>query len=253
MLDGQYTSMTNYAHHKLKEIGIRGVFSGFALSLTKDSLGYGLFFCSFEYIKQQAYYNFLSTYCGASLSSSQPHFYHHYRRHHTDNIDELPVIRPHWALEPSFLLLAGATASFVSASVFHPLTRVQNVHYSRLESIDYAKSTIPDYVVSSRPLNLKGGSNNRILPIIDSIWYKIQRGWIFKNLVAYRDTFKDCQTLAMKKQGWRRWLYARYWASTIRQTPSTSVALIVFELMRRKFGEESGEMSIVHDGFRILL
>jgi len=234
--------MTNYAHHKLKEIGIRGVFSGFVLSLTKDSLGYGLFFCSFEYIKQQAYYNFLSRYYGSQQQN------HPYRRIYS-HIDELPLIRPHWALEPSFLLLAGATASFASSSVFHPLTRVQNIHYSRLETIDYAKSTIPGFELSQhqrqRLLEKKMG-------MVGNIWCTIQRGWVFKNLVAYRDTFRDIQTLA-RKQGWRRWLYANYWASTIRQTPSTSVALIVFELMRRKFGEESGEMSIVHDGFRVLL
>ena len=36
-------------------------------------------------------------------------------------------------------------------------------------------------------------------------------------------------------------------------TPSTAAALIVFELVRRKFGEEIGLASIQHDGFEIVL
>ena len=41
--------------------------------------------------------------------------------------------------------------------------------------------------------------------------------------------------------------------NTVRQVPSTSAGLIVFELMRRKYAFESEEIRIEKDGFDILL
>jgi hypothetical protein len=65
MLDGQYRSMWHYGHHKLNQIGLRGVFAGWSLSFLRDSLGYAVFFSAFEYIKSQSYYSFITWYYGA--------------------------------------------------------------------------------------------------------------------------------------------------------------------------------------------
>lgn len=53
--------------------------------------------------------------------------------------------------------------------------------------------------------------------------------------------------------GWRRWLYKDFVWNTIRSTPSTSAGLIVFELVRRKYGMGDGEVRINEDGYDILL
>ncbi|GAQ11040.1 sugar transporter STL1 [Aspergillus lentulus] len=44
MLHGQYRSMWHYGQNKLKEIGLRGIFAGWSLSLLRDSFGYAVFF-----------------------------------------------------------------------------------------------------------------------------------------------------------------------------------------------------------------
>lgn len=58
---------------------------------------------------------------------------------------------------------------------------------------------------------------------------------------AYEQTFAQCRTLAKRAGGWRKYLYKDFWSSTIRQVPSTSAGLIVFELVRRKYSFENDE------------
>lgn len=213
--------MWHYGFDKLRTIGARGVFAGYSISLLKDSLGYGVFFATFEYTKSQAYYNSLTRIYGnqplssiLSLKNSAPAT--------TDG--KPPIIRPHYALEPTFLLLAGVSASFAQQAVQHPLTRIQNVHFNRLESLDYAA---------------KLQSSRRDL---FRLYYD-----------AYEKTYEQCKQLARRTGGWRRWLYKDFLWNTIRQTPSTSAGLIVFELVRRRYGIDDGEVRIQEEGYDILL
>ncbi|KAI4166757.1 MAG: hypothetical protein LQ343_007779 [Gyalolechia ehrenbergii] len=65
LLNGQiYRSMWQYGYLKTREIGARGILAGWSLSFVKDSLGYGFFFATFEYIKSQSYYAFIARYYG---------------------------------------------------------------------------------------------------------------------------------------------------------------------------------------------
>ncbi|KAF3941706.1 hypothetical protein ABW19_dt0203708 [Dactylella cylindrospora] len=215
------TSFWAYGRRKLAEVGLHGIFAGYSLSLTKEALGYGFFFSSFEYVKQQAYYGWLSHYYG-----------HRHRYLHpfgTKSTDPITIIQPHWALEPLFILFAGASASFASQAAFHPLNQIQNVHMNRLEDIDRA--------------------NAKVAAGLQKHTY----GWWTRYSHAYEKTFLDCRNLASANGGWGRWLYQGYLWNTIKSTPSTAAALIVFELVRRKFGEEVGLVSIQHDGFEIVL
>ncbi|KAJ6171625.1 hypothetical protein N7470_000692 [Penicillium chermesinum] len=72
MLKGHYRSMWHYGHHKLKQIGLRGVFAGWSLSFLRDSFGYAVFFSSFEYVKSQAYYSFITWYYGSLRADHIP-------------------------------------------------------------------------------------------------------------------------------------------------------------------------------------
>src|SRR5436309_14851819 len=106
MLERERKTFWSYGQYKLHEIGLRGVFAGYSLSLCKETLTYGVFFSSFEFVKQQAYYSYLVHYYG-----------HRYLRLFSDDPDphrRTTRIKPHWALEPMFLLAAGATASTLS-------------------------------------------------------------------------------------------------------------------------------------------
>ncbi|KAL2353756.1 mitochondrial carrier domain-containing protein [Cryomyces antarcticus] len=221
MLEGQYKSMWDYARHKLHTIGIRGVFAGWGLSFVKDSFGYGIFFAMFEFIKSQAYYAFVTRYYGRQ----EPVFtFHRYRSTIRDGEDGNPTIRPHYALEPSFVLFAGVMASIAQQGIQHPLGLVQEVYYGRLESLDYQAKLEP--------------SHNRML----RLYYR-----------AYKKTYGQCLVQAKRAGGWKRWLYKGFLVHTLRQVPSTSAGLIVFEIVRRKYGQAEDAISIEKDGYDILL
>lgn len=219
LLEGQYRSMWHYGRHKLGQIGIRGIFAGWGLSFLRDALGYGIFFSSFEYIKAQAYYSFITGYYGSL---------------HSRHLDEMilsqssdrgvPLIRPHYTLEPIFLMLAGITASAAQQAIQHPLSLIQSLHVARLEYLDHQASLHP-----SRRQMLR-------------LYY-----------LAYQETYKRCQRRAARAGSWRRWLFRGFFRSAIRQVPSTSAGLVIFEVVRRKYANLADAVYIRKDGYDILL
>lgn len=212
--------MWHYAGHKLRSIGLQGIFAGWSLSFCKDALGAAVFFGTFETVKSQAYYEFVARYYGRQsrdtlLEQSIPRL---------DETDDRPVIRPHYTIEPMFLLLAGMSASVTSQLIQHPLTEIQDVHFRRLEALDFQAH------YESKPSQI-----------------------IHRYYHAYQETFTQCKRLAKRAGGWRKYLYRDFFMGTIRQVPSTSAGLIVFELVRRKYSFENEEVVINHEDARILL
>lgn len=219
MLDGKYNNMWQYGRKKLVEIGIRGTFAGWGLSLIKDSLGCGIFFATFEYVKAQSYYAFVTRFYGGFdpyKGSVLP------PKTHSDN--GFPVIKPHYAIEPTFLMLAGITASIAQQVVLHPIALVQAIHHDSLARLhDHAMSSTPN----SRP---------------SKISYR-----------GYEKTYRRCLTYARSFGGWGRWLYRGFLLNTVKQVPSTSAGLVIFELVRRRYGSEVEGSRIEKDGYDILL
>lgn len=223
MMEGKYRDTWQYALHKTRDIGVRGVFAGWSLSFIRDSIGFGAFFASFEFVKGQCFYSFVSTFYG---------FYDRLSLFQQNKIDVQsnhrgrPEIRPHYMLEPTFLLLAGAAASISQSVIQHPITRIQEVHYGRLEWVDSHSQSVP------------GASKVNTLKLYAR---------------AYRKTFKECAAFARRAGGLRRWLYADFLMGTLRQVPSTSAGLIVFEILRRKYSTDDEVVKIRKDGYDILL
>ncbi|KAI5800266.1 mitochondrial carrier domain-containing protein [Peziza echinospora] len=249
MIEAKHRNMWSYAGYKLHEIGIRGVFAGYGFSFVKETLGYGVFFASFEYVKQQMYYSFLTHYYGRKrIRDSLP-----WNGDSSDSTSTyLPptsssssssstIIRPHYAVEPAFLLLAGITASLAQQAIVYPLGNMQSIHYSRLESLDY--KTLLEQGALQRS-SYVGGT---ILPR----WERLHNAYAH----AYGETFAQCGKQARLVGGWRRWLYRGFVWQTLRQVPSTSAGLIVFELVRRKFALEGQGRDVVieYEGHTILL
>ncbi|KAJ5888868.1 Mitochondrial substrate/solute carrier [Penicillium taxi] len=210
MLEGQYRSMWHYGHHKLNQIGLRGVFAGWGLSFLRDAFGYAVFFSSFEYIKSQSYYSFITWYYG-SLHPA-----------HLESLPSpgssdrgVPLIKPHYALEPCFLMLAGAVASVAQQAIQHPLSRIQALHLGRLEYLDHQASLDP-----SRQQMLR-------------LYYH-----------AYQETWKRCRRKAARAGGLMRWLFQGFVSSSIRQVPSTSAGLVIFELVRRRYASMADAVHI---------
>lgn len=181
----------------------------------QETFSYGLFFASFEFVKQQGYFAFLRYYYSKDT--------HIPRTSATDLTSKITTIRPHYAIEPFFLLLAGASASIAQQLVQHPLSKIQSIHYGRLEGIDF----------SSKPTT--------------SLWKAYSK--------SYKKTLEQCHSRALKKGGWRRWVYRGLMYNTLRQMPSTSAGLIVFELVRRKFNDapEGGVVISSSDADRQIL
>ncbi|KAH0840455.1 mitochondrial carrier protein [Fonsecaea pedrosoi] len=220
-------TMWEYGKGKLREIGARGIFAGFGLSFLKDSFGSGVFFCAFEWVKAQGYHGFVQWYYGHKLAEgwNGEELGMREKKQIQARVDErlesksdpeALLVRPHYALEPAFLMLAGMTASIAQQVVLYPLSTIQTLHYERLEELDQKAIKITNDNV---PLARRG----RML----KAYYH-----------AYQETWKQARLQAVTERGMRRWLFKGFWWFTIRQVPSTSAGLIIFELVRRKYGQE---------------
>jgi hypothetical protein len=229
--------MWSFGAEKLREIGLRGIFAGWTLSFAKDSLGSAMFFSAFEYVKAQGYYRFVTWYYGGLgeeivdlLAMKRPT--ERPRKEH-----EQTIIRPHYAIEPMFLLAAGSSASFAQQLLLHPLTHFQVKHWDHLEELDEkAAKYRASYTAeeSNKPRRR----------------FRMLRAYYH----AYQESLAVCSAEA-KSEGLTltRWLYRGFWWNAIRQVPSTSAGLIIFELIRRKYGFGTEEVKITKDGYDILL
>lgn len=224
MMAGKYSNMWQYAYRKTQEIGARGIFAGWTLSFVRDSLGAGIFFATFESIKSQCFYGFVSRYYGswAKLSDRQRESISTQQQ----SSPSRPMIRPHYMVEPTFLLIAGIVASISQALLQHPLHRIQEIHYGRLEWIDSHDHAKP------------GQAKMRALKLYAA---------------AYRKTLRHVLAVSRRNGGVQRWLYRDFFMSAIRQVPSTSAGLIMFEILRRKYGNDDDAVTIPKDGYDIVL
>jgi hypothetical protein len=231
---GRPRSMWSFGSEKLREIGLRGIFAGWGLSLAKDGLGNAIFFSAFEYVKAQGYYRFVTWYYGG-LADDIVDVLAMKRPAHDHKDAEKTIIRPHYAIEPMFLFLAGTSASLAQQVLLHPLTHFQVKHWDHLEELD-AKAARLRAAESS-----KGGRSRQ---------WRMMRAYYH----AYQESLAVCQAEAKAEGlGLARWLYRGFWWNSIRQVPSTSAGLIIFELIRRKYGFGMEEVRITKDGYDILL
>ncbi|KAK4124093.1 mitochondrial carrier, partial [Parathielavia appendiculata] len=240
-------SVWAFSAEKMKEIGVRGIFAGWGLSFLKDSFGNAVFFSVFEYLKAQGYYSFVAWYYG-SLNEDAVVLLSRRRPGLGDGgggeviAEENPgmptIIRPHYAIEPAFLLLAGMGASVMQQVVLHPLSHIQAEHWERLESLD----------AKARRLRREVGFDEALSkPPAKYRMFKAYRD-------AYRVTWAECVGEAQAAGlSMRQWLYRGFWWNTIRQVPSTSAGLIIFELVRRKYGLGGEQVRINRDGYDIML
>lgn len=236
---GRPRSMWSFGAEKLREIGLRGVFAGWGLSFAKDGLGSAIFFSTFEYVKAQGYYQFVTWYYGGLgedivdlLAMKRPT--HRHRKK-----DSQTIIRPHYAFEPMFLLIAGTSASFAQQLLLHPLTHFQVKHWDHLEDLDNKAAR---YRGTSDLGPKRQDEPRRRFRMLRAYYH------------AYQESLAVCAAEAASEGlTLTRWLYRGFWWNAIRQVPSTSAGLIIFELIRRKYGFGMDEVRISKDGYDILL
>lgn len=186
MIESDHEALWKYGWAKLKDIGFSGVFSGFTVSLLKESLGFSLYFATFEAIKGPWYRKFV-------------------RCFYTDKDKD-----PGKFVFPSFVLFAGMMSTFSLQAVHYPMGKIQKLHLIRLEALDLSNR------VEHKPS-----------------WPLYFR--------AYKKTFNHIhKKLRIRDAGgsWYRWLYGGFWRSTLMALPSTSIGLIVFEIMRLRYNAD---------------
>ncbi len=171
-------------------------------------------------MKAQGYYSFVTRYYGAWRGADKDLVL----RPRVDKKYGNYVIKPHYAIEPTFLMLAGIAASIVQQLVQHPIDLIQGVHYQALAALDKQVQLDP--------------SRTKVL----GTYYS-----------SYKQTYQRCLVHVEQNGGWRRWLYRGFFWNTIKQVPSTSAGLIIFELVRRRYGNETEAVRIEKDGYDILL
>ncbi|KAM3553401.1 hypothetical protein MY1884_006694 [Beauveria asiatica] len=255
---GRPQSMWRFGAEKLREIGLRGIFAGWGLSFAKDSMGSAVFFSVFEYVKAQGYYRFVTWYYGGLgkdivdlLATKRPAAAAAAASDDDDNDDATTIIRPHYAIEPMFLLAAGISASFTQQVLLHPLTYFQVKHWDHLEELDakaerYRASNAA--AATARPDSSNSSSTSSSTSRLPR--FRMMRAYYR----AYQETLAGCAAeAAADGVSLSRWLYRGFWWNAIRQVPSTSAGLIIFELIRRKYGIGADEVRITKDGYDLLL
>ncbi|GAP87713.1 putative mitochondrial carrier protein [Rosellinia necatrix] len=231
---GKPRSIWSFSAEKLRDIGVRGVFAGWGLSFMKDSVGSAIFFSTFEYVKAQSYYKFITWYYSGLNPDTVDVLAR--KRPTTQNENKPVLIRPHYAIEPMFLLLAGIGASFTQQILLHPLTAIQVKYWDHLEDLD----------AKAEKVRIATAANRN----------EPRRRWRMLRAYyrAYQATWVQCASeAALERKGTIRWLYRSFWWNTIRQVPSTSAGLIIFELVRRKYGAQEEPVRVARDNYEILL
>ncbi|KAF9430331.1 hypothetical protein BGZ94_007333 [Podila epigama] len=256
---GKHKSMASFAITTLKELGLKTVYRGFALTLIKDSLACGLFFGVFEWVKQQGYYYFIDEMYGiredmALLKATMASDFNAFtaQEKEIDNNmtsqDDSPSglsstsytappplpDRPYFLLEPTFVLLAGAAAAIAYQAVDYPLEQVKSIFYAKEAELQAQKERLQPKA-HTQHLN---SSSMRSGTSISSELYKM--------------TWNECQSQAAKVGGWRRYLFKNFASTAIRAVPAASVGFLVFELMKRKldarrYEHEDREMALYLD------
>ncbi|KAG0994974.1 hypothetical protein G6F28_005232 [Rhizopus arrhizus] len=212
LLEGKHRSMYQFAKSTFKELGIASAYRGFTLTLMRDSLSCGLFFATFEWVKQQGYYYFLDEMYGLHVDSSDTIMELEMGWNNMTNdedVDTTPIRsaieRPPMILEPLFIILAGAAAAVAYQLIDHPLSKIHSIFYIEEGQSEFANKHKRESV---------------------------------SNL--YRKTLDQCIAQAKLNGGsWRKFLYQEFGNTVLRVVPATSVGFLVFELVKREIDFKS--------------
>lgn len=215
ILDGKDRNLWTFGARKLRQIGVIGVFAGYGFSLVKESLGFAFYFSTFETIKTRGYlltYNSILTYRKVresivrrlSFRKCDADVVFHNER--AKNLEEKRFVR---ILHSSFILIAGASAAFILMAIQYPMTKIQNIHLSRLEALD-----------------LHNAAQSKTEPFI-KLYYNSYITTYHKLLDLRKKTSKSLFQVAYKGFG----------RNALMTMPSSSVGLLVFEIMRTKMSD----------------
>ncbi|KAL6450606.1 hypothetical protein SBY92_000852 [Candida maltosa Xu316] len=227
MLEGSHENLWKFGFNKLKEIGLVGVFAGYGFSFIKESFGFAFYFSTFEIVKTQGYnitYKLISYYKRSEevIKSKLQKIFKWNEEEVDEKLEKLEKYRSMKALKSSFVLLAGASAAFSLLAIQYPISKIQKIHLSRLEALDVYNAAAH-----------QGPSRK---PFI-KLYYN-----------SYVDTYR--QVLRMKQRAnvtWFEAAYSGFVRNALTTIPATSIALLVFEIMRTKLADNFEDYDEVLD------
>ncbi|AGO12300.1 AaceriAEL060Cp [[Ashbya] aceris (nom. inval.)] len=221
----KYNSLWLYGIDKLKEIGLVGCFGGFGLSLVKESVGFAVYFTTFEFLKGHVcnktieYLEDRRRLKGSSAQLMSENC-ERYLPPKTASEVLMGQREKQW-LQRSFVFGAGVTAAFALQLVQYPMLKLQKVHLSRLEAFDIYQKAVSNMRDQSTlepqisKIRLRGG-NTRLLHLYFN---------------SYIDTLEHVASIS-KSTGMARWLYKGFLRNTLAIIPGTATGLLVLEYMR---------------------
>ncbi|KAI8332586.1 mitochondrial carrier domain-containing protein [Chlamydoabsidia padenii] len=226
LLEGKHRSLYQFAKTTLKDLGIASAYRGFTLTLIRDSLACGLFFATFEWVKQQGYYSYLGEMYGLHVVSSKTledletswkddvdHSIHQQDKSTTSD-QTVKKERPPLLLEPMFVILAGATAAVAYQLIDHPFSKIHSVFYIEEGQSEFTNKS------SREPVN-----------------------------VLYRRTWEQCKLQVRLNGGsWIKFLYHEFGSTVMKVVPATSVGFLVFELVKREVDFRSTDFDPFNSG-----
>lgn len=214
ILSGKYTNLWTFAAKKLHEIGIQGVFAGYGFSLVKESLGFAFYFCIFETVKNQWFHNARDAY--VSFRYYHNRLFHDLKEPKEEYYQQFTETHKFRILKTSFIFTAGILASLTLQVIQYPLSKLQRIHYSRLEALD---------IFNHR--DLKSGQHTKVF----NLYYN-----------TYMNTFDYIAYLRTKsKLTWREWGYKGFKRHALGTIPATTLALLTLEVLRGYLANEVEE------------
>ncbi|KAF9899798.1 hypothetical protein BX616_002839 [Lobosporangium transversale] len=272
---GKHKNMASFAITTLKEMGLKTVYRGYALTLIKDSLACGLFFGVFEWVKQQGYYYFIDELYGIreDLDALKAKANADYDAL-TSNGDNSNVNARDFSSTIS-LPTTSSTTTTNAANATNATTAIASsaVDASRrpyfllepafvllagaaaavaYQVVDYPMEQIKN-IFFAKETELQAEKNrNPQSPHSQHLNSSSMRSGTSISSELYQRTWEECKGQASRVGGWRRFLYSNFATTAIRAVPAASVGFLVFEVMKRKldarrYESEDREMALYLD------
>lgn len=229
----KYDNLWLYGLDKLKEIGMIGCFGGFGLALVKESLGFAVYFTTFEIVKGQMcawFKNIVRHYAEVKYVINNTRL--------TDLLPSktLPPATPKTKMEflsqkeekwlnRAFIFVGGVTAAFLLQVVQYPFKKIQKIHQSRLEAFDIVTRSLRSQAAAAPTLTKA-----------TKIWVSApasRRLHIYYN--SYLDTFEHVHFIHKSTNSLVRWLYKGFTRNTLAIIPGTTAGLLMLDYMRNSF------------------
>lgn len=228
----KYDNLWLYGRDKLMEIGLIGCFGGFGIALVKESLGFAVYFTTFEMVRGQLCEWFKSAirqYAEVKYvinnikladlipSKSAP------QETTPTKMDFLSEKEEKW-LNRAFIFVGGVAAAFLLQVVQYPFRKIQKIHQSRLEAFDIFNRS------------LTGQPSPKSITDATKIWVSepaSRRLHIYYN--SYLDTFEHIHFIHKNTNSLLRWLYKGFTRNTLAIIPGTTAGLLMLDYMRSSF------------------